>query len=114
MLEEKSKIVEMMNEANNIFEGATRHKSMSMASPSGFGSSLEGTLEGIDSIIKPQYLDEMEANKKIDNLPYEVKVKMQAHTEACTSLVFSPIGDLIATGGADKTVCLWSSKNLQM
>jgi len=38
---------------------------------------------------------------------------MQAHTEACTALVFSPIGDIIATGGADKIVNLWNTKNMQ-
>lgn len=33
MLEEKSKIVEMMNEANNLFEVGSRAKSMTMADP---------------------------------------------------------------------------------
>lgn len=55
----------------------------------------------------------MESQQEIKNLPYEVKVKMVAHTDACTALAFNPIGDTLATGGADKVVCLWNVKKMQ-
>ena len=35
---------------------------------------------------------------------------MIAHSEACTALAFNPMGDTIATGGADKVVKLWALK----
>jgi len=57
-------------------------------------------------------MDEYEATKAIDNLPIDVKVKMVAHTEACTAMAFNPMGDTLATGGADKVVVLWNLKKM--
>lgn len=119
MLEEKSKIVEMMNEANFLYEGASRAKSTTMADGNNTNefihkqSIVGNSFEDLTNLIKPEYLDIVESTKSIENLPYEVKVKMQAHSDACTALVFNPNGDTIATGGADKTVGLWSTKTMQ-
>lgn len=37
---------------------------------------------------------------------------MIAHTRACTTLSFNPIGDILATGSSDKTIRLWSTKKM--
>ena len=66
----------------------------------------------LNDLIKPQYLDEIESNRAIENLPMDVKVRMVAHTEACTALAFNPTGDTLATGGADKIVMLWNVKTM--
>ena len=103
-------MVEIMNEANNNFEQARVTGSLSMK------NSITNPLDlqtDYDDLIKPQYLDEMEANAKIPNLPYTVQHKMIAHTEPCTALAFNPMGDTLATGGADKEVILWNVKKMQ-
>lgn len=66
--------------------------------------------QDLTSIIKPEYLDNIDENQIINALPTEVKTKMIAHTMACTSMAFNPLGDILATGSADKTVKLWSLK----
>ena len=37
---------------------------------------------------------------------------MIAHNDACTSLAFNPLGDILATGGEDKCVKLWNTKKM--
>lgn len=54
----------------------------------------------------------MESSRIIENLPCNVQVKMIAHTEPCTALAFNPMGDTLATGGADKNVALWNLKKM--
>lgn len=41
-------------------------------------------------------------------------MKLIAHEGGCTALVFSPTGESIATGGADKKIVLWSSKTMEI
>jgi WD40 repeat protein len=49
-----------------------------------------------------------------DLSPSNLKLKMEAHTESCTCAIYNPIGDMIATGGADKVVKLWTQKKMTM
>jgi len=59
MLEEKSKIVEMMNEANNLFDNASRAKSATMADPNLGNDFMQrqaavgSTMDDLSNIIKP-------------------------------------------------------------
>lgn len=82
MLEEKSKIVEMMNEANHLFEGATRQQSMTMGNPTldndfkNKQQNIGNSVDDLSNLIKPEYIDIVDSQKNIDNLPYEVKIKM--------------------------------------
>lgn len=112
MLEEKSKLVEAMNEANNLFEEGTRSRSFSLNEQIQ-NRSICNT-EGFDSMIKPGNLDIADQTKSLTNMPYDVKFKIQAHTEHCTALSFSATGDTIATGGADKIVNIWNTKNMNI
>lgn len=70
MLEEKNKMAEMMNEANNLYEEGMRG-SIHSGAQSPF---IKGHKDEIDlnDLIKPQYLDEYDQNKQIDNLPCNV------------------------------------------
>jgi len=38
---------------------------------------------------------------------------MVAHTDECTSMAFNPMGDTLATCGADNYVKIWNFKKLQ-
>ena len=108
-------MVEIMNEANNMYENQSRsgggggmisnrtERSMTIAH-------AKNSNQDLTSIIKPEYLDNIDENQVINALPTEVKTKMIAHTMACTSMAFNPLGDVLATGSADKTVKLWSLK----
>lgn len=64
MLEEKSKIAEMMNEANNLYQGATRAKSFSMGPGSVDQLEMQNAnaMEDLSKLIKPEYLDLMAQN----------------------------------------------------
>jgi len=45
----------------------------------------------------------------IDALPTTLSQKLSAHS-SCTALSFNPHGDTLATGGEDKVVKLWNTK----
>ena len=45
-------------------------------------------------------------------MPTEAKVKINAHTDACTCLAINPTGDTLATGGDDKCLKLWNTKKM--
>ena len=67
----------------------------------------------MSDLIKPEFLNTEGMNKDIDNLPIEVKTRMVAHTDSCTTMQFSPTGEMIATGGSDKDVCIWEVKDMK-
>ena len=116
MLEEKSKMIEVMNEANSVYEGSMRRSltaDPNMANEFNARTSLfMNSNTDLSEIIKPEYIDGASQNQVIENLPQDVKIKMVAHSDACTALAFSPLGDTLATGGADKCVRLWNVKKM--
>ena len=121
MLEEKGKMIEMMNEANNIFDGAQRAKSMMQPEGDYMDKEFEvkrhtiaskDQWDDLSDLLKPEYLNQGDMSKPIDNLPVDVKIRMVAHTDACTTMEFNPTGDMIATGGADKEVAIWNVKDM--
>jgi len=46
-------------------------------------------------------------------IPNNVSLKMVAHTDECTAMAFNPMGDSLATCGADKYVKIWNFKKMQ-
>ncbi len=66
------------------------------------------------NILKPEFLNQVQTQSEITALPTEVRTKLIAHTDACTCMSFNPQGDILATGGADKVVKLWSFKKKQV
>lgn len=116
MLEEKSKMIEVMNEANSVYEGSMRRSltaDPNMANEFNARTSLfMQSNTDLSEIIKPEYIDGANQNEVIENLPQDVKIKMVAHSDACTALAFSPLGDTLVTGGADKCVRLWNVKKM--
>lgn len=47
-----------------------------------------------------------------DNIPNQVKLKLVAHNKECTAMVFNPLGDTLATAGADKYIKFWNFKKM--
>ena len=103
-------MVEIMNEANNMYEssyaGSGGHKDS-------FNKKKQqlATADEMQQNLRPEFIDQLNVNQEINALPTEAKVKMIAHSEACTALSFNTQGDTLSTAGADKVVRLWSIKN---
>lgn len=63
----------------------------------------------LQEFIKPEYLV---SNPMHDiSLPSTTERKIAAHKRECTCLAFNPLGDVIATGGGDNLIKLWSMQN---
>lgn len=117
MLEEKNKLMEMMNEANHVFEeNRAIQQSRTLVNPGtpGLYNQLErqgrGT-EELDIMIQDDYVD-IVGEQNIDNPYYEVKLRVQAHQDQCSAMCYSPVGDYIVTGGLDKAINVWNSRTL--
>ena len=109
-------MVDMMNEAHNVYEAATRQQSMADVAPE-----YEFTIKQFDKeqpqvhvqdLVKPEYLYTQQKEVYNDLAPSNLKMKMAAHSEACCCVLYNPIGDVIATGGADKVVKIWQQKKM--
>ena len=59
-------------------------------------------------IINPSYLNNAQQTL-YDSLPTNLVQKLAAHS-SCTALAFNNQGDIVATGGEDKLVKLWNTK----
>ena len=69
MMEEKSKMIEMMNEANNIYDGAQRKQAMAVGDSSfsnGFiekRAAMSGSSQvDVSDLIKPEFLNSGDMN----------------------------------------------------
>lgn len=104
-------MIEIMNEANTVYEDASHNYGVhnKKEAPKQNNKAQGGDDDFVD-IINPKYLGQQ--NMTLDSLPTTVKVKMMAHSEACTCMAFNPTGDTLATGGDDKCVKLWNTKKM--
>lgn len=65
-------------------------------------------------MINPTYLknNAHALDAEIDALPSDSNQIINAHT-SCTALAFNSHGDTLATGGEDKCVKIWSTKDMK-
>ena len=98
----------MLNEANNVYEEAGRKYAMEQNNE--FSVHQNGPQgENMDSIMNQNFLRESIVQGPIDALPTNLVQKQVAHS-SCTALSFNINGDTLATGGEDKIVKLWNTK----
>jgi len=45
-------------------------------------------------------------------IPTTIKHRIVVHEKECTAIAFNPLGDMIATAGADQTVRLWNFEKM--
>jgi WD40 repeat protein len=104
-------MVEIMNEANNLYE-TSNQRAPGQLSGDSFHQKQSALLDGGDmtGILKPEYMSKDQKDEEITELPTVVKSKMIAHSGACTALTFNVNGDTLATAGSDKQVKLWGIK----
>lgn len=124
ILEEKNKLIDMFNEANMMTQQTIKNPrhSMSIGSHSELFLDENGhdlkrgkttdDFDDLTNLIKPEYLNMIDAHQVYGNLPYDVKQKVTAHNNSCTALCFNPNGDIIATGGSDKCVNLYNTQSM--
>ena len=114
IMEEKSKVIEMMNQANEVYESVSRFGTQSEVQPSakmsimyppdsGFGQESTGVdFQLLDDQGRNINLTDYSVTKDYDNIPNVVTKKLCVHDQECTAMAFNPLGDILATAGGDK------------
>ena len=120
-MEEKSKVIEMMNQANEVYESVSRinnsggseyapSSKMSILYPPDSGFGQESVVDLKDNDSSNMLLNNYQNMEDYDNIPNVVSKKLCVHDNECTAMAFNPMGDILATAGGDKQIKFWNFK----
>ena len=63
--------------------------------------------------MKAAELQIFESKDNYLTIPTTIKHKIVVHESECTAIAFNPLGDMIATAGADQKVHVWNFETMQ-